>query len=442
MKGTVLVVDDEEQLRKLLLRILALEGYSMLEAATLKQAEELLQKQDVDLLLCDVKLPDGNGVEHVKRFKQLKPLAEIILLTAFGNITDGVTAIKHGAFDYLTKGNDNDRIIPLVAQGIQKAQQQKAVAVSTSAQKANATIPESLDPAMQQIIRLAEKIAASHSTVLLTGETGTGKEVMAQFIHQRSQHANADFVAINCSAFPRDLLESELFGHKAGAFTGANKDKKGLVELADGGTLFLDEIGEMQLELQAKMLRFLESGEFFKVGDSKQSRVSVRVIAATNRNLEDEIKEGRFRKDLYYRLNTFTLHLPPLRERIADIPLLARQFIARFAAQEKKPAPALREKALAAILQYSWNGNIRELRNLMERAVILSDSAHIELNDLPPFMLDNQGQLNSTSLAAMEKQHIQKILEKTGHNKTKAANLLGIGLATLYRKLEEYGIPK
>ena len=265
---------------------------------------------------------------------------------------------------------------------------------------------------------------------------------MAQFIHQRSLHAKADFVAINCSAFPRDLLESELFGHKAGAFTGANKDKKGLVEMADGGTLFLDEIGEMQMDLQAKMLRFLETGEFFKVGDSRQSRVSVRVIAATNRNLEEEINEGRFRKDLYYRLNTFTLQLPPLRERIADIPLLARQFIARFAAQEKKPAPVLKETALAAILQYSWNGNIRELRNLMERAVILSDSAYIELTDLPPFMLDNQDQLNSTSLAAMEKQHIQKILEKTGHNKTKAANLLGIGLATLYRKLEEYGIPK
>lgn len=442
MKGIVLVVDDEEQLRKLLLRILALEGYTMMEAGTLKQAEELMQKNDIDLLLCDVKLPDGNGVDHVRRFKQLKPLAEIILLTAFGNITDGVTAIKHGAFDYLTKGNDNDRIIPLVAQGIEKAQQQKAVAISMSTQKSSITIPESEDAAMQQIIQLAKKIAASQSTVLLTGETGTGKEVMAQFIHQKSQRANAEFVAINCSAFPRDLLESELFGHKAGAFTGANKDKKGLVELADGGTLFLDEIGEMQLDLQAKMLRFLETGEFFKVGDSRQSRVSLRVIAATNRNLEDEINEGRFRKDLYYRLNTFTLHLPPLRERIADIPILARQFIARFAAQEKKQVPMLRENALAAIMQYSWNGNIRELRNLMERAVILSDSAFIELSDLPPLVQGSSKQQQTVSLAAMEKQHIQKILDKTGHNKTKAANLLGIGLATLYRKMEEYGIPK
>jgi DNA-binding NtrC family response regulator len=442
MKGTILVVDDEEQLRKLLLRILALEGYSMLEAATLKQAEDLLQKYDVDLMLCDVKLPDGNGVDHVKRFKQLRPLAEVILLTAFGNITDGVSAIKNGAFDYLTKGNDNDRIIPLVAQGIEKAQAQKMIAVSTIPALSTTAKPESQDPPMQRIIQLAEKIAASHSTVLLTGETGTGKEVMAKYIHAGSQQSKADFVAINCSAFPRDLLESELFGHKAGAFTGATKDKKGLVEMADGGSLFLDEIGEMQLDLQAKMLRFLESGEFFKVGDSKQSRVSVRVIAATNRNLEEEIKEGRFRKDLYYRLNTFTLHLPPLRERVADIPLLAQQFISRFAAQEKKKAPALSERAISAILQYPWNGNIRELRNLMERAVVLSDNAVIDLDDLPPYMRDPSVQQNTTSLAEMEKQHIRKILERTGHNKTKAANLLGIGLATLYRKLEEYGIPK
>ncbi|MGB4770063.1 MAG: sigma-54 dependent transcriptional regulator [Chitinophagaceae bacterium] len=442
MKGTVLVVDDEEQLRKLLLRILALEGYTMLEAATLKQAEDLLQKHNVDLLLCDVKLPDGNGVVQVKRFKQLMPLAEIILLTAFGNISDGVSAIKNGAFDYLTKGNDNDRIIPLVAQGIQKAQSQKMVAVSTIPATSAAAKPVSKDPAMQQIIRLADKIAASHSAVLLTGETGTGKEVMAKYIHARSQQSKADFLAINCSAFPRDLLESELFGHKAGAFTGATKDKKGLVEMADGGSLFLDEIGEMQLDLQAKMLRFLESGEFFKVGDSKLSRVSVRVIAATNRNLEDEIKEGRFRKDLYYRLNTFTLYLPPLRERVADIPLLAQDFISRFAAQEKKKPPVLSDKAMSAILQYPWNGNIRELRNLMERAVVLSDNAVIDLDDLPPHLRNPSVQQNTTSLAEMEKQHIRKILERTGQNKTKAANLLGIGLATLYRKLEEYGIPK
>lgn len=442
MKGTVLVVDDEEQLRKLLLRILALEGYTMLEAATLKQAEDLLEKHDVDLLLCDVKLPDGNGVDHVKRFKQIKPLAQIILLTAFGNITDGVSAIKNGAFDYLTKGNDNDRIIPLVDQGIQKAHSLKTIAVSTIPAHSLAAKPESQNAAMRQIIQLAEKIAASQSTVLLTGETGTGKEVMAKYIHAGSQRSKADFVAINCSAFPRDLLESELFGHKAGAFTGATKDKKGLVEMADGGSLFLDEIGEMQLDLQAKMLRFLESGEFFKVGDSKLSRVTVRVIAATNRNLEEEIKEGRFRKDLYYRLNTFTLYLPPLRERVADIPLLAQQFINKFAAQEKKQAPVLSDKAMSAILQYPWNGNIRELRNLMERAVVLSDNALIDLDDLPPQMRDPSVQQNTTSLAEMEKQHIRKILERTGHNKTKAANLLGIGLATLYRKLEEYGIPK
>lgn len=442
MKGTILVVDDEEQLRKLLSRILALEGYTLLEAPGLHQALQLMKTHDVDLVLCDVKLQDGNGVAFVPVLKQSYPATEIILLTAYGNIADGVTAIKQGAFDYLTKGNDNDRIIPLVAQGIARAQTQKRNAVLISARGKMLAPWESKDVNMQQLIAMARKIAASQSAILLTGETGTGKEVAAQWIHAWSPRHSEAFVAINCSAFPRDLLESELFGHKAGAFTGAAKDKKGLAEMADGGTLFLDEIGEMPMDLQAKMLRFLETGEFFKVGDNKLTRVHVRIVAATNRNLEAAITDGQFRKDLYYRLNTFNISLPPLRERIVDIQMLAEQFVAYFVLQENKRPLQLSAAVIGALKKYGWPGNIRELRNHMERAVILAEGTTIELDDLPPTLQDTAQQLPSYSLADVEKQHIRKILERTGQNKTKAANLLGIGLATLYRKLEEYSIPK
>lgn len=438
MTGNVLIIDDEEGLRKLMGRIVRLEGYRVEEAATLKNGSDILKRKNVDVILCDVKLPDGNGVAFVVEAKKNYPTAEIVLLTAYGNIPDGVQAIKNGAFDYLTKGNDNDRILPLLAQAVEKvrAAKEKAVKITNDRQTFSSIIGTST--AIQQAIAMAQKIAAAQAAVLLLGETGTGKEVFAKAIHTESRRAEKPFVAVNCSAFTKDLLEGELFGHKAGAYTGATKDKKGLIETADGGTLLLDEIGEMNTDLQAKLLRVLENGEFIKLGDVKTTKVDVRIIAATNRDLAKEVAENHFREDLFYRLNTFTITLPPLRERKPDIAELSDHFLKVFAQRETKPGLKFSKEAAQALQNYSWKGNIRELRNVVERAVILAEG-EIRPDDLPASVLQQKSSTH-VSLADVEKAHIQKILKHTANNKTKAASLLGIGVATLYRKLEEYGL--
>jgi two-component system NtrC family response regulator len=443
MEGNILIIDDEETLRKLLARIIGLEGFNVSEAGTISAASEILKRKQIDIILCDVKLPDGNGVDFVKTAKQQFPLTEIILLTAYGNIPDGVQAIKNGAFDYITKGNDNDRILPLLYQAIEKVTLQKDNAVTIN------TIPSGnfeeiigTSVQIQQMIALSKKIAPSNAAVLLLGETGTGKEVFAKAIHNASTRSTQAFVAINCSAFSRDLLEGELFGYKAGAYTGAVKDKKGLIEIADKGTLFLDEIGEMNLELQAKMLRVLESGEFIKLGDTRISKVSVRIIAATNRNLSQDVNHGLFREDLFYRLNTFTLQLPPLRERKEDIKTLANTFLKIFATRENKPKLKIDNEAISYMERYQWKGNIRELKNTIERAVILADDDFISINDLPSEIRFAESPISGNSLAEIEKNHIIRILQYSGNNKTRTAQLLGIGLATLYRKMDEYNIPK
>ncbi len=442
--GKILIIDDEEGLRKLLARIISLEGYDVVEAGSLKAALQLLSHQTIDLALCDVKLPDGNGVEFVSTIKARFPLLEIILLTAYGNIPDGVQAIKNGAFDYITKGNDNDRILPLLAQAMSKVAAQKKCAVRVNDDPPVAfTSIIGHSRVMKQTIALAEKISATATTVLLLGETGTGKEVFAKAIHAQSRRSREAFIAINCSAFTKDLLEGELFGHKAGAYTGAVKDKKGLIELADKGTLFLDEIGEMNIDLQAKLLRVLENGEFIKLGDVKNTKVDVRIIAATNRELSKEVAAGHFREDLFYRLNTFTISLPPLRERKEDIKDLAAFFLQQFSSRENKPVPALSADALRVLENNRWRGNIRELKNVLERTVILTDGAEITAADLPFDIQQADGSVTTEqTLAAVERGHIQKMLAYTSNNKTRAASLLGIGLATLYRKLEEYGLPR
>lgn len=442
MQGTVLIVDDEESLRKLMGRIIRLEGYAVDEVETLKAAADYLARKMPDVVVCDVRLPDGNGVDFVKENKARHPLPEIILLTAYGNIPDGVQAIKNGAFDYLTKGNDNDRLLPLLSQAVAKAKAAKAAAVKiveTTGPAFAAVIGKSV--AVREAVAMAAKIAHANTAVLLQGETGTGKEVFAKAIHAGSGRKSKSFVAINCSAFTKDLLEGELFGHKAGAYTGAVRDKKGIIELADGGTLFLDEIGEMNIDLQAKLLRVLENGEFIKLGDTKTTKVDVRLIAATNRDLIKEIEEGRFREDLFYRLNTFTLLLPPLRERREDIPEFANYFLQAFAKREGKTGLALSKEATQALADYGWKGNIRELRNAMERAAILAEG-EVQLQDLPSTVLTQGGPANGYSLAEVEKAHIRKMLAHAAGNKTKAAGHLGIGVATLYRKLEEYGLDK
>ncbi len=355
----------------------------------------------------------------------------------------GVQAMRNGAFDYIMKGDDNDKIIPLLHRAVEKVQlRRKLEQLQQRVAKQYAfdsIIGESA--AIQEAIALARKVAATDATVLLLGETGSGKEVFAQAIHHNSERRNKSFVAVNCSAFGKELLESELFGHKAGAFTGAIKDKKGLFEEANGGTLFLDEIGEMPAELQAKLLRVLEAGEFIKVGDTKTINVNVRIIAATNRNLQQEIEAGHFRSDLFYRLAVFQVTLPALRERVKDIPSLALHFAILFAGKTNKAIPVLQKEYIAALQQYHWPGNIRELKNVIERSVILENGNELTTATLP-FTMQHPAdpKTGSFELAEVEKQHIRKVLLHTNGNKTETARLLDIGLTTLYRKIEEYSL--
>lgn len=445
--GKVLIIDDEKQILSLLSRIIGLEGYDVLQAATCKAGLKQVEAHTPEVVLCDVCLPDGNGVELVSELKKSRPLSEIILLTAHGNIPDGVQAIKNGAFDYITKGDDNNKIIPLIAKAMEKAtgayrQHVKENSAVGQQYSFNAIVGKS--PAIQAAIALAQKVAATDVPVLLTGETGTGKEVFAQSVHQHSKRKGKAFVAINCSSFSRDLLESEMFGHKAGAFTGAMKETKGLFEEASGGTIFLDEIGEMAFDLQAKLLRILETGEFMKVGDAKPTKVDVRIIAATNRDLAKEIEDGHFREDLFYRLSVFQIHLPPLRERMEDIPLHVKAFVSAFSAKMGKNIQTISPEYLNALKKHPWKGNVRELRNVIERSLIIADGDTLAVDALPISMqnpaLSDSGSYTGFDLSGVEKMHIQKVLKYTNGNKTETSRLLGIGLTTLYRKIEEYGL--
>ncbi|MFT3846684.1 MAG: sigma-54 dependent transcriptional regulator [Lacibacter sp.] len=447
MLNHILIIDDEQKLRSLLAKIISLEGFNVIEAGDCRSGLKKLEEHEVDVVLCDVKLPDGNGVDLSKKIKEKYPAVEIILLTAYGNIPDSVHAIKNGAFDYITKGDDNNRIIPLLYKAAEKATLNKRV-LQLEEQLGKKYSFNSILGQSKQIkaaIDAATKVSATDATVLLNGETGTGKEVFAQSIHASSSRSNQTFIAVNCSAFSKELLENELFGHKAGAFTGAIKDSKGIFEEANKGTVFLDEIGEMPLELQAKLLRVLESGEFLKVGDSKPTSVNVRIIAATNRDLQKEIDAGHFREDLYYRISVFTIMLPALRERISDIEELAIFFTKQFAAKTNARINGFSKEYLNALKLHNWKGNIRELKNVIERSVILTDRSELLPSTLPAEFQQNDGgdsgkQLSAFDLASAEKLHIQKVLNYANGNKTETARLLNIALTTLYRKLDEYKI--
>ena len=444
----ILIIDDEVQIRTLLTRMMELEGYDVCQAGDCRAALKQLELQNSDVVLCDVFLPDGNGVDLVLAIKKAAPNVEVILLTAHGNIPDGVQAIKNGAFDYITKGDDNNKIIPLISRAVEKARMN--VRLEKLEKKVGQTYSfDSIlgeSKVLKDAVSLAQKVSGTDVPVLLTGETGTGKEVFAQAIHYSSKRARQNFVAVNCSSFSKELLESEMFGHKAGSFTGALKDKKGLFEEANNGTIFLDEIGEMAFEQQAKLLRILETGEYIKIGDTKPTRVNVRIIAATNRNLSQEIVAGRFREDLFYRLSVFQIHLPPLRERAGDIRLLAKAFIKSFAEQLARPVVEIAPAFLEALDSQPWKGNIRELRNVIERSMIVCESGYLDIADLPfdiqnaHYEHSNDSSPGSFELSAMERRHIARVLEYTKGNKTEAARLLKIGLTTLYRKIEEYKI--
>ena len=444
----ILIIDDEEKIRTLLSRIISLESFEVFQASDLKNAKKRLEVSEIDVVISDVKLPDGSGIEFSKIIQDKYPSLEVILLTAYGNIPDGVQAIKNGAFDYITKGDDNNKIIPLVYKALEKVALNKRV-LQLEKQLDNKQSFDNVIGKSKQIqsaIDSAKKVAVTDATVLLNGETGTGKEVFAQAIHNASNRNKQNFVAVNCSAFSKELLENELFGHKAGAFTGAMKDSKGIFEEANNGTVFLDEIGEMPLDLQAKLLRVLESGEFLKVGDSKPTKINVRIIAATNRDLQTEIDKGNFREDLFYRINIFNIILPSLRDRTSDIPELANYFLIKFSQKIGKKITSISDEYLEVLKKHSWKGNIRELRNIIERSVILEDSNVLSIDSLPFDLQQSQisqtanKTLSAFSMASAEKIHIQKTLNYTKGNKAEAARLLEIGIATLYRKIEEYKI--
>lgn len=437
----ILVIDDEEPIRKLLARIIELEGYKVLTASCCSDALQQLRKQQFDVILCDVFLPDGNGVDFIFEIKKYSNDSAIILLTAHGNIQDGVQAIKNGAFDYITKGDDNRKIIPTINRAVDEIQKKKGKNLTSVAYSFDTIVGKSKE--LKQAMTLAQKVSTTDAAVLLTGETGTGKEVFAHAIHQASQRAAQPIVDINCSAFSKDLLESELFGYKAGAFTGALKDKKGLFEVANHGTIFLDEIGEMAFELQARLLRVLETGEYIKIGDTKPTKVDVRIISATNRDLKKEIENGNFREDLYFRLSVFQICLPPLRERKDDIESLSYMFLNKFANKLNKKIIGITPEVLDILKNAEWKGNVRELRNVIERCSIVCEE-QITFEDLP---LDLQKRKSDISLmkdnfelAEIERMHIIKVLQYTNGNKTESARLLKIGLATLYRKIETYKI--
>ncbi|WP_285056274.1 sigma-54-dependent transcriptional regulator [Pedobacter ginsengisoli] len=442
MQNSVLIIDDEKKICSLLARIIELEGFKVFQANSGKEGLKILKAEDILVVVSDVKLPDFNGVELVNEIKKIRPVAEVINLTAFGTIADGVMAMRNGAFDYITKGDDNDKIIPLIYKAMDKAKLNARVyeLENQISRKFNFDSILGKSKTLKEAVALARRVAGTNTTVLLLGETGTGKEVFAQAIHHESPRRAKPFVAVNCSGFNPELLESELFGYKAGAFTGAAKDKRGLLDEANEGTIFLDEIGELNLDLQAKLLRVLENQTYIKIGDTQTTQVNVRIIAATNRDLKAEAEAGKFRLDLFYRLSVFSIELPPLSHRREDILPIAMHYLAEFTAKVNKPEFSVDKEFIRLLTNHNWKGNIRELKNVMERVVILADNGLITSNLLPFEFHTEARAADPMNMQDVEKQHIIKVLKYTGGNKTETSRLLGIGLTTLYRKIEEYKI--
>jgi DNA-binding NtrC family response regulator len=447
IKGSVLIIDDEDVLREALAHLLTLEDYKIFQAPDAKHGRTVLEHEDVHVIVSDVRLPDSNGIELTAELKTRYPNTEIIVLTAYGTIEDGVKAIKAGAFDYITKGDEDNKILPLIEKAVEKAKMRLRLEQlqNTVSGKYNFNAVTGSSQIIRESIDMAKKVAGTDAAVLLIGETGTGKEVFAHSIHNGSPRRSKAFVAVNCSAIAKDLLESEMFGYKAGAFTGAVKNKKGLFEEANEGTLFLDEIGDMDISLQSKLLRAIETNSFIKQGDTQPTTVNVRIIAATNKNLEDEIAHGRFRTDLYYRLSVMKIEIPPLRNRREDIPALMEVLVKQYSQLIKKNIGSIDPEFIDKLSRYSFPGNIRELRNIIERAVIISEGSALKAEYLPKEVSGKTAaapqQYNaSLSLEDVEKAHIKQTLELVSGNRTKAAEILGIGITTLYRKLHAYGL--
>lgn len=418
-------------------------GYNVTSCGSGAEALEKMQERDFDVAILDMNMPAMDGIETLKKVKEMEPSTEVILLTGQGTIENAVQALKLGAYDYLTKPCQLSELYVLLEKALEKRQLNRENVHLKRLVKDACETPVMIGNgiAMNAVYKMIDKAAPSDSIVLIQGESGTGKELVAQMIHQRSTRADKPFVVINCATLQEALLESELFGHVKGAFTGATELRMGLFEVADGGTLFLDEIGELAVNTQAKLLRVVQSGEIRRVGDNKAINVDTRIIAATNRNLAGEVKNGKFREDLYFRLNVITLPLPPLRERREDIPVLINHFLDNFCKNKRKKT--LLPEVMTVMTQYNWPGNVRELKNTIERLVVMTEGNSISIEDLP----ENIRGASSTAaegteviLSGVEKKHILKMLHEKQGNKTLAAEALGISLKTLYNKLKAYNI--
>ncbi|REJ78822.1 MAG: sigma-54-dependent Fis family transcriptional regulator [Acidobacteria bacterium] len=444
---SVLVVEDEELMRNILRELLEDEGYSVLSADSAESGLEIFASSEVSVIITDIKMSGMDGIELLDRIKQIDENALVIIITAYSSVDSAVAALRKGAYDYVTKPFVNEDLIQTVKNAIRLRElfSENRVLKRELDRKTSFDGIIGNSDALQSVFRIVEKVADSNAHVLIQGESGTGKELFARALHQKSSRADKPFLAVNCGALPETLLESELFGHKKGSFTGATSDKKGLFRSADGGTLFLDEIGEMPQPLQVKLLRAVQEQEVTPVGGSEPVTFDVRIVAATNKDLEKEVAEKRFREDLFYRLNVVEINVPPLRERREDIPLLAKHFAARTATEQNADEKPLSTEAMSALVNHKWQGNVRELMNAIERAYLLS-SEEIDLESLPPrikngaeggFEIRDPNGIRPT-LDEIERRYILETLQAVKNDKAAAAEILGIDLSTLYRKLKKY----
>ncbi len=449
-KPKVLVVDDEESHRIMLRAVLGAEGYAVAEAADGTEAVDAVGREAFDVILLDIRMTNMDGIEALGEIRKISPLVPVLIMTAYASVKTAVEALKAGAFEYLTKPLDIEEVKIQIAKAMDHyhLRAENLLLKERLGNRFDFSRIIAASPKMKSLLETLAMVAPSDATVLIMGESGTGKEVIANAIHHNSPRAGESFIKVACAAVPETLLESELFGHEKGAFTGAVARREGRFQLAHRGTIFLDEVGEMSPALQTKLLRVLQEKEFEPVGSTRTVKVDIRVIAATNRDLEKEVKEGRFREDLYYRLNVVPLVLPPLRERREDIPLLADHFLALFRDKNRKPIKAISGKALDLLVRYDWPGNVRELENVVERAVILARDEVLVPADLPPQIRMLSGGAEEAgfaipsgiSLDDVERVLILKTLEETGGNRTRASEILGINRRPLQNKLKEYGL--
>ena len=443
--ATLLVADDDPGLRESLERTLTREGYHVVLASDGRAALERVQAGGVDLIVTDLKMPGLTGLELLRAAKAIMPDVDVILLTAFGTVEEAVKAMKDGAYDFLTKPFRREQLIKLIDKALERRdliEQNRALKKQLEDLRAKGQMIGA-SPSWRRMLTLVEQTADSSATILIQGESGTGKELVARTIHERSARRNGPFIAVNCAALPETLLESELFGYERGAFTGAAGRKEGRFELAHGGTLFLDEVGDLSLVTQPKILRVLQQGEFERLGGTRTLQVDVRIVAATNQDVAEMVKEKRFREDLYYRLNVITIRVPPLRERPEDIRVLAQHYLRVYAAKNGRKLEGFTGEAIDRLEAYAWPGNVRELENLIERSVLLARKDRIDAEDLPEEVMgvkrpprDAILELIGTPLADIERRLLDETLRITGGNKTQAAKLLGIDVRTVARKLE------